>query len=130
MLREQTLTFAVVCQVANLVQTLSRTGKIDEDELSILLRSITITSPQNSLEVYGGELQNIKKGLVLLVTHLGGNSQKKDPEFTRYIVNLLNLLLPEKYNLKKNYGGRQHAIKFILPQKYLLTNSLLRRILD
>jgi len=91
MLKEQTLTFAVVCQVAYLVQTLSRSGKIDEDDLTVLLRSITITSPQNTLSVYGGELKNIKKGLELLVTHLGGKSQQKDPEFTRYIVSLLNL---------------------------------------
>ncbi|MCJ8321675.1 MAG: high frequency lysogenization protein HflD [Colwellia sp.] len=91
MLKEQTLTFAVVCQVSHLVQTLSRSGKINEDDLTVLLRSITITSPQNSLEVYGGELINIKKGLELLVTHLGGKSQQKDPEFTRYIVSLLNL---------------------------------------
>lgn len=91
MLKDQTLTFAVICQVAHLVQTLSRTGKIDEDDLTVLLRSITITSPQNSLEVYGGDLKNIKTGLELLVTHLGGKSQQKDPEFTRYIVSLLNL---------------------------------------
>ena len=91
MLKEQTLTFAVVCQVAHLVQTLSRTGKINEDDLTVLLRSITITSPQNSLDVYGGELINIKTGLELLVTHLGGKSKQKDTEFTRYIVSLLNL---------------------------------------
>ena len=91
MLKEQTLTFAVVCQVAHLVQTLSRTGQIDEHDLTILLRSITITSPKNSLEVYGGQLTNIKMGLELLITHLGGKSQQKDPEFTRYIVSLLNL---------------------------------------
>ena len=91
MLKEQTLTFAVVCQVAHLVQTLSRSGQIDEHDLTILLRSITITSPKNSLEVYGGQLTNIKMGLELLITHLGGKSQQKDPEFTRYIVSLLNL---------------------------------------
>ncbi len=91
MIREQTLTFAVVCQVAHLVQHLSRTGQVDQDDLTVLLRSITITSPKNTLEVYGGELSNIKTGLDLLVTHLGGKSQQKDPEFTRYIVSLLNL---------------------------------------
>ena len=61
-MKEQTFTFAVICQVASLVQKLSRTGQIDDDELTVLLRSITITSPQNTLEVYGGELKNIKHG--------------------------------------------------------------------
>jgi len=91
MIKEQTLTFAVLCQVAHLVQSLSRSGQINEDDLTVLLRSITITSPQNTLEVYGGKLSNIKQGLELIVTHLGGKSQHKDPEFTRYIVSLLNL---------------------------------------
>jgi high frequency lysogenization protein len=97
-MKEQTFTFAVICQVAHLVQKLSRTGQIDDDELTVLLRSITITSPQNTLEVYGGDLKNIEHGLTLLVNHLSGknstnnqNKQSRDPEFTRYIVSLLNL---------------------------------------
>jgi len=91
MIREQTLTFAVICQVAHLVQKLSKTGQVNEEDLTVLLRSITITSPDNTLEVYGGSLSNIKTGLELIVTHLGGKSQQRDPEFTRYIVSLLNL---------------------------------------
>ena len=91
MIKEQTLTFAVICQVAHLVQNLSKTGQVSEENLTVLLRSITITSPNNTLEVYGGNLSNIKTGLELIVTHLGGKSQQRDPEFTRYIVSLLNL---------------------------------------
>lgn len=77
MMKEQTLTFAAICQVAHLVQTLSRSGQIDESDLSILLRSITITSPKNCLEVYGGDIIHLKKGLTLLITHLGDKSEKK-----------------------------------------------------
>ena len=91
MIKEQTLTFAVICQVAYLVQKLSKTGQVNQEDLTVLLRSITITSPENTLEVYGGSLSNIKTGLELIVTHLGGKSQQRDPEFTRYIVSLLNL---------------------------------------
>ncbi|MFB1014489.1 MAG: high frequency lysogenization protein HflD [Alteromonadaceae bacterium] len=91
MIKEQTLTFAVICQVAQLIQNLSKTGQVNEEDLTVLLRSITLTSPQNTLEVYGGSLSNVKSGLELIVTHLGGKSQQRDPEFTRYIVSLLNL---------------------------------------
>ena len=90
-MKDQTLTFAVICQVAHLVQNLSRTGLVDENELSVLMKSITVTSPENTLAVYGGELSNIRSGLKLLITHLGHQSKHKDPEFTRYIVSLLNL---------------------------------------
>ncbi len=90
-MKEQTFTFAVICQIVHLVQNLSRHGDIDEENLAMLLRSITITSPKNTLDVYGGELKNIETGLQLLITHLGHKSTNKDPEFTRYIVSLLNL---------------------------------------
>mgnify|MGYP000274160944 CR=1 FL=1 len=57
-MNDQTITFAAICQVAQLVQQVSRTGQIDEHELAILLNSITQTSPKNTLDVYGSELKN------------------------------------------------------------------------
>ena len=91
MMKEQTLTFAAICQVSYLVQQLCRSGQIDEDELAMLLRSITITSPENTLAVYGGQISHLKTGLKVLTDHLGNQSKHKDPELTRYIVGLLNL---------------------------------------
>lgn len=91
MMKEQTLTFAAICQVAYLVQKLSRTGQIDDEELTMLLNSITITSPENTLAVYGAKVSNLKTGLKVLTSHLGNQSKSKDPELTRYIVSLLNL---------------------------------------
>ncbi len=96
-MKDQTITLAAICQTAHLVQQVSRTGQIDEDALKVLLNSITITSPENTLAVYGGKLENIKQGLELLIIHLGNsssnhaNSKVKDPELIRYIINLINL---------------------------------------
>lgn len=97
-MKEQTITFAAICQIANLVQQVSRNGQIDDNELAIVLNSIITTSPENTLAVYGGELANVKQGLELLINHLGDTSSSKgkqnkvkDPEFTRYIINLINL---------------------------------------
>ena len=90
-MKEQTLTFAAICQVAHLVQKLSRTGEISEEQLGLLLRSITITSPKSTSEVYGGSVANLHPGLNVLVNHLGEQNKQKDPELTRYIVSLLNL---------------------------------------
>ena len=94
-MKDQTITFAVICQVAYHVQQVSRTGHITDEEFSVLLQSIIETSPENTLAVYGGKLSNIKKGLELLVSHLGSDtassSKQKDPEFTRYIISLINL---------------------------------------
>jgi len=97
-MKDQTITFAVICQIAHLVQQVSRNGQVDDSELAMLLNSIITTSPENTLAVYGGELANVKQGLELLINHLGDSSSSngkqnkvKDPEFTRYIISLINL---------------------------------------
>jgi high frequency lysogenization protein len=90
-INEQTLTLAAVCQVAYWVQKISRSGQVDEDELALLLNSVMITSPENTMEVYGGEISHLKMGLTTLVNHLGNKSTNKDPEITRYVVSLLGL---------------------------------------
>ncbi len=87
---EQTLTLAAICQVAYWVQKISRQGVVDEQDFSMLLNSIMVTSPQNTLEVYGGDLANMELGLKTLIAHLG-NAKNKDPEITRYVVSLLSL---------------------------------------
>mgnify|MGYP000219568461 CR=1 FL=1 len=101
-MKDQTITLAAICQAAYFVQQISRTGQIDENTLEVLLKSITVTSPENTLAVYGDELINIKQGLELLISHLGDSSSAsthvnsegkkiKDPELTRYIISLINL---------------------------------------
>ena len=96
-MNDQTITFAAICQVAYQVQQVSKTGHITDEEFSVLLKSIIEISPENTLAVYGDDLNNIKKGLELLISHLGSDndttnsSKQKDPEFTRYIISLINL---------------------------------------
>jgi len=100
-MNDQTITLAAICQAAHLVQQVSRTGRINENELAVLLKSITQTSPENTLAVYGGDIVNLKQGLELLVNHLSDSSgnndantegkKVKDPELTRYIISLINL---------------------------------------
>lgn len=90
-MKEQTITLAAICQVAYWVQKLSRSGQIDDAELTILLNSIMNTSPSSTLDVYGNDIENLKVGLETLVQHLGNQSKNKDPELTRYVVSLLGL---------------------------------------
>lgn len=97
-MKDITITLAAICQVAYQVQHVSRTGHITDEDFSILLKSIIETSPVNTLAVYGGQLDNIKKGLEVLINHLSndkasadGAKENKDPELTRYIISLINL---------------------------------------
>ena len=90
-MNEQTLTLAAICQTAYLVQQISRKGQTDEEAIKVMLQSILNTSPENTLDVYGGELANLKIGLETLLAHLGNQSSAKDPELTRYVVSLISL---------------------------------------
>jgi len=96
-MNDQTITFAAMCQIAQLVQQVSHTGQINEQDLAIMLNSLTITSPENTLAVYGGDIANVKSGFSVMINHLGDSSasnnktKAKDPELTRYIINLINL---------------------------------------
>ena len=130
-MKDQTITLAAICQAAYLVQQVSRTGIIDDHELTVLINSITITSPENALAVYGGDLMNVKKGLQLVVNHLGDNggdkSKVKDPELTRYIIGLINL---ERKLIKKpkqlaSLGERIESTKRQLDHYDIISDTLI-----
>ena len=92
-MKDQTLTFAAICLAANQVQKVSHQGRMNEEDLALLLNSLIQMSPENTLAVYGGDLANLKQGLALLVEQLGDTQTKaeKDPELTRYVLSLINL---------------------------------------
>ena len=133
-MKELTITFAAICQVAHLVQQVSRNGQVDDSELAMLLNSIVTTSPDNTLAVYGGELANVKQGLELLINHLGDSknengkkSNVKDPEFTRYIISLINLerrLTKQPQQLAK-LGERIDATKRQLDHYSITSDTLI-----
>jgi len=130
-MKDQTITFAVICQIAFEVQQVSRTGKITEQSLGVLLQSIVEMSPVDTLGVYGGKLSNIKKGLELLVSHLGTDDSStvkkyKDPELTRYIISLINLERRLKKQPKQlnTLGERINATERQL-EHYALTSDTL-----
>lgn len=90
-IEEQTITMAAVCQVAALVQKIARSGENIDADLKVMLESIVITSPENTLDAYGNDSANLKTGLNALVEQLGNQTKQKDPELTRYVVSLLGL---------------------------------------
>lgn len=105
-MKDQTLTLAAICQIAFQIQQVSRRGHINDEGLALLLNSIIELSPENTLAVYGGEVSNLRQGLELLIGHLGDSTtntvtKEKDPEFTRYILSIMNLERRLAKNSKK-----------------------------
>ena len=107
-LEKQTITMAAICQASVLVQKIARTGSIEEAELTIMLNSIMVTSPESILEVYSNDIAHLKSGLKALIEQLGNQTKHKDPELTRYVVSLLGLerRLAKKKNQLSLLGDR------------------------
>ncbi|WOH38337.1 high frequency lysogenization protein HflD [Thalassotalea fonticola] len=107
-IKDQTLTFAGICQVAMMVQGIARKNHCDDELFNVMMRSIVNTNPANCLNVYDDKLANISDGLMMIVAQLGDKNPKKDPEITRYIVSLLNLerRLQNKPKVMAELGSR------------------------
>ncbi|GAA0822137.1 high frequency lysogenization protein HflD [Colwellia asteriadis] len=128
-MNDKIITFAVICQVAYHVQQVSKKGLISDEDFSVLLQSLIETSPENTLAVYGNDLHNVKKGLSLLITHLSNDTQNspKDPEFTRYVISLINLerRLAKQPKQLNNLGERIDATKRQLAHYDLTSETLI-----
>lgn len=129
---EQTLAFAAICQAAKMVQVIARQGKCDEQQLTVMLESIINTTPENTLAVYGNDEQNLQLGLVVLEQQLGGSSQVKDPEVTRYIVSMLALerKLAKQSARLNALGDRISDVQRQLQHFELLNDNILANFAD
>lgn len=90
-LHDQTLALAGVFQAANLVQQIAHSGQCHESSLETCIRSLFATNPDSTLDVYGGELTDIREGLVTLSSVLSQQSKQQDIEVLRYVLNLVHL---------------------------------------
>lgn len=90
-LHDQTLALAGVFQAANLVQQIANNGSCNQTSLETCLRSLFATDPATTLDVYGGELTDVREGLVTLSSVLGEQKKQQDIEVLRYVLNLVHL---------------------------------------
>lgn len=90
-LHDQTLALAGLCQAATLVQQIAHNDNCNEDSLETCIRSLFATNPASTLDVYGGELSDIREGLTVLSTVLAQHGQPQDVEILRYVFNLIQL---------------------------------------
>lgn len=97
-LHDQTIALAGLFQAASLVQQLAHKGSCNEESLETCIRSLFATDPASTLDVYGGELPDIREGLDALSTSLAQQSRPQDVEILRYVLNLIHL----ESKLKRN----------------------------
>ncbi|MEJ2763199.1 high frequency lysogenization protein HflD [Photobacterium sp. MCCC 1A19761] len=85
---DRTIAFAGICQAVKLVQNVARDGQCDRDALETCLKSIVVTDPANTIEIYGNEA-NLRLGLETLSAEI--DSTPSGNELTRYLVSVMAL---------------------------------------
>lgn len=86
---ERTMAFAGILQAVAQVQYVARHGDSDKEALAASLRSVLVTNPESTSDVYPDKFA-LRKGYELIVSQLG-DAKQKDVEVTRYLVGILAL---------------------------------------
>jgi high frequency lysogenization protein len=90
-LQDQTLALAGLFQAAELVQQIAHSGQCADSSLETCIRSLFATDPASTLDVYGGELKDLREGLSALAGVLSKQTRQQDVEVLRYALSLINL---------------------------------------
>ncbi|MGC7559951.1 high frequency lysogenization protein HflD [Pasteurella sp. PK-2025] len=114
-----TLALAGVCQAAKLVQQFAEKGQADQTALEVSLNSLLMTTPENTLAVFGGKESHLKLGLETLLEQMHGNGS----DLSRYWISLLAL----EGKLNKNPQAKTELARRI---QYLPTQITHYHLLD
>lgn len=87
--QNQVMAFAAICQAAEMVKQIARNNFIDDDLLTVMLKSLTFINATSPEEIYGDN-HNLNLGYRSMVRQLG-NSNDKDIEVTRYVLGAITL---------------------------------------
>lgn len=85
------IALAGVCQSARLVQQFAHTGKVDNSAFEHSLRSLLITHPNSTLDVFGNDIAHLHLGLETSLAQFGARQGKIDAEIGRYWIGTLAL---------------------------------------
>jgi len=126
--QESNIAFAGICQAAALVHELATTGNCDDTILSHTLRSVTVTDPSETIEVYGG-YDKIELGYKTLVAQLSNKNSGPDSALTRYMIGLVALerKLARRNDILNLLGERVSQVKrqmhhFDIIEEQILSN--------
>ena len=88
--REQVLAFAGIWQAVKLVQQVARTGNANTVDLEASLKTLFVTDPETTEEVYGS-IKAMTIGLETILDQFGEATNHRDMELTKYVVGLMHL---------------------------------------
>ena len=103
---DMALALAGVCQSVLLISQLAQKGEVDhQDAFQTTIHSLLITQPEDTLAVFGGDVQHLKLGLNTLIEQL---TQLNDKNLLNYWGSLLALesKLNKQPEIKQELGRR------------------------
>jgi high frequency lysogenization protein len=101
---ERTLALAGIVQACGLVNQIARGRWVDYKIVNTCVNSIFVMEPQDILNVYGGQINNLQFGLRRLTTFFPKPDKQHDGELANYLfgtILLSRLLQQDKIRLQK-----------------------------
>ncbi|MFC3151689.1 high frequency lysogenization protein HflD [Litoribrevibacter euphylliae] len=90
-IEDRTIALAGVYQAAYMVDQIANQGSCNSFSLESSLKSLTVTTPENTLSVFGSNAQNLRQGLHALKEFMTPKSQGITPNALRYAISLLHI---------------------------------------
>ena len=84
------LSLAGICQATSQVEQLAKTGYLKTEQFETAVKSLFVTNPQTTEEVYGS-VHNLIDGLETLLNLIENHREQKNADLLRYILGVMHL---------------------------------------
>ncbi|GLS27464.1 high frequency lysogenization protein HflD [Marinibactrum halimedae] len=89
--QQQAIALGGMFQAAALVEQLARQGSAPKMFIEHSLESLFVTNPQQTLDVYTGQIQHVELGLRALIETFAQRRAKSYPHAMRYVLGMMHL---------------------------------------
>lgn len=89
-IHDRVIALSALMQAVSLVQQIAETGRVDNDDMQIMLESLMIMDAPDTESVYGG-VEHLRTGLQQFIQQLSKRKQPGDIVVLRYAIGILHL---------------------------------------
>lgn len=101
--RDITIALAGILQATAQVEQIAKTGYLKTDEFETSVKSLFATNPQDTLDVFGGNIANLQSGLEKLDEMLSQYKRAPSTDIFRYALGVMHI--QKRLNRKKGVLG-------------------------
>ncbi len=131
LINDRTLALAGIFQAVQLVQRTARFGSPNGPGYAPCIKTIFDLDPASTEAVYGGA-KGIERGLKLLRDQLDNQSESRDIELTKYVIQLMHLerQLSKNRHMQKRLRDDIQQIEALAQQTSIIDESVITRLAD